>query len=116
MSTRTALELEATIQRAVGLRAQLAAEETAKAAVTHEVRELAVALHTLLCPDEHPAGCGWHFDPAADDPEGADWTQEEHRRWLGRARSSLGWMIHHGWTLIPPGQTQPLPELPDATS
>lgn len=109
MSTRTKLELEQVEQRAEQLRAQLAAEEEAKAAESHEVRELAVALHSLLCPDEHPVGCGWFVDSAADDPEGADWTRESHQVWLERARASLGWMARRGWKLIPPGQTQPLP-------
>lgn len=114
MSTRTTLELKHVVQREQQLRARLAAEEEAKAAESPAVRELAVALHSLLCPDEHPVGCRWHVDPAADDPEGADWTQAEHQTWLERARSSLGWMVRRGWTVIPPGQPQPLPVPPDA--
>lgn len=116
MGTRTTYELEQVLHRELELRAQFEAEEAAKAAATPEVRELAVALHSLLCPDEHPASCAWFLDPAAEDPEGADWTQADHRLWLERARSSLGWMVRRGWTLIPPGQTEPLPAQPDTPS
>ena len=113
MGTRTALELEAVLQREAELRARLAAEEEAKAEVSPPVLRLAVVLHNLICPEEHPAGCGWKNDPAADDPEGADWTEADHEWWLTITRAALGGMVRDGWTLIPPGETESLPATPE---
>lgn len=109
MGTRTDFELEEARARVAQLEAKQAEEEAAKASASPAVRELAVALHTLLCPDAHPEGCGWFIDAAADEPEGADWTQEDHQLWLDRTRRALGWMAGHGWKVTPPGESEPLP-------
>ncbi len=108
MGTRTRHELELARAHVQALEARLAEEEAAMAQAAPAVRELAVEIHGALCQAEHPAGCDWLVDPAADDAQGADWTQGEHQRWLQRTQLPLGIMVRLGWKLFPPGSTEPL--------
>ncbi|MFY0567066.1 hypothetical protein ACN28E_24955 [Archangium lansingense] len=109
MATRTEEELQAARELVVRLEAKKLEEDEAKADTTPAARGLAVALHRLLCANEHPAGCSWNRDVTADDPDAADWTEERHQWWLDVTRSSLGWMVGNGWLVTPPGATEPLP-------
>lgn len=108
MGTRTRHELEAARAHVQALEAKLAEEEAAMAKADLPVRQLAVELHRDLCTAEHPAGCDWYGDPAADDAQGADWTQGDHQRWLHRTQVPLGRMVRTGWRVTPPGSSTPL--------
>ncbi|MCY1080297.1 hypothetical protein [Archangium lansingense] len=110
--TRTEEELLAAYELVARLEAKKREEDEAKAATTPAVRGLAVALHGKLCTNPHPVGCDWYRDATADDPEAADWTQEDHQWWLNVTRFSLGWMVGNGWKVTPPGATEPLPAPP----
>lgn len=111
MGTRTRLLLAETQAKVEELAAQVAAEDAVLAQTTPAVRDLAVALHAELCPDDHPSlQCRWYAeDPvAADDPEKADWTAPFHAEWLTRTRGSLATAKARGWGLTPPGSSDPL--------
>ncbi|HEX5750022.1 MAG TPA: hypothetical protein VFZ09_27580 [Archangium sp.] len=115
MGTRTQRELEAKRAEVAALEVKAAEEDAALALDSPHVRQLAVALHTKLCPDSHDTlECSWFLeDPvAADDPEGADWTAPSHSDWLRRARGGLATERELGWRIYPPGSSEPLPTLP----
>jgi hypothetical protein len=80
---RRLAEIEA--ERAV-LLVKKSAEDALKAAASLRDRKLAVRVHKRLCPSDHATlACPWYAIPDADDADAADWTEEQHRRWLAIA-------------------------------
>jgi len=90
-----------------------AKEDAARAADSPAVRQLAVSLHALWCP-EHQAGvlCTWDTVADANNAELADWTDPKHQEWLGIARTSLGVQLKLGFRVFEPGSSTPLPVPP----
>ena len=91
-----------------------AAEDAIKAASTFRHREAAVALHAKFCPSGGPAdvghmslACPWYAVPNADDPNFADWTEEQHRRWLAIAMIGPTILLGLGWTVVAPPEPTP---------
>lgn len=102
-ASRTEVELEQLEARRQELLAKKAAEDTIKDNSTLADRTAAVALHKNLCPSDHASlACPWHVDPKADDPEAADWTEEQHRRWLAIAVYGVATLRAIGWTITAP--------------
>ncbi len=59
---------------------------------TPEAKELANALHDLLCSgtgsENHTDGCGWFYENSTTYP-GGTWNGYEHKRYLRKAKQLL---------------------------
>jgi hypothetical protein len=103
-ATRTEREIAEAQQKLQELLAKKAEEDAIKASVTPAIRTLAIQLHTTLCPSSHPLACVWSIEgESPDDPNLADWTGEQHARWLAIAQTGVGLQRTAGWTVIEPG-------------
>lgn len=106
-ASRTEVELEQLEKRREELLAKKAAEDAVKADSTFRHREGAIALHATLCPSDHASlACPWFADPEANSPDGADWTEEQHKRWLAIVVFGVQTLTSIGWTVIPPPEPE----------
>jgi hypothetical protein len=108
-ATATEVAIAATEARLVELNAKKAAEDAIKANSTFRDREAAVDLHATFCPAGGKSdlghlslACPWHAASNADSPALADWTEEQHRRWLAIAVVGPVRLRALGWAITPP--------------
>ena len=95
------------------LQAQLQALQTKKSAEdvlianpgTENLRELAVALHTLFCKERHPGpDCRWDRAETPDDPNlpMVKWATGDHAKWLLIAKQAIAKAKEIGFTITDP--------------
>ena len=84
------------------LKTKIAAEEASRTKTSFATRQLAVALHSALCPRSHPGECNWHFMENPDDPDRAEWDNEAHRFWLKNIEVGLTEARAIGFTVQEP--------------
>lgn len=85
-ATVTEIEIRSLQARLAALETKKLEEDAVKAGATEFDRKLAVRLHTRLCPSEHAnLTCPWFAVANANDPNLADWTEEQHKRWIAIA-------------------------------
>jgi hypothetical protein len=108
-ATATEVAIAATEARLAELNAKKVAEDAIKATSTFRDREAAVALHATFCPaggkldlGHLSLACPWHAAANADSPGLADWTEEQHRRWLAIAVVGPVKLRALGWVITPP--------------
>jgi hypothetical protein len=108
-ATATEVAIAATEARLAELNAKKAAEDSVKANSTFRDREAAIELHATFCPaggtldlGHLSLACPWHAAANADSPALADWTEEQHRRWLAISVVGPVRLRALGWSITPP--------------
>lgn len=104
MATKLDVELARARELVTRLEQMKAAEDTATNGITLRVKQLAVALHSMLCTSEHgpSAQCKWQDVHDFDDPSAPNWSHPDHQLWLQRAKLGVEKMIELGFTVTDP--------------
>lgn len=70
---------------------------------TLRMRQLAIGIHTLLCPGKHDGSdCSWFSVENENDPDLVDWEETAHALWLDRAKHGVAKMSELGFIVSDP--------------
>jgi hypothetical protein len=106
MPTLTETQIAALQMQLLDLQQQHTAEQALLADPgTENLRELAVALHTMFCTSRHPGpDCRWDKAETPDDPNlpMLKWASGDHGKWLGIAKKAIMVAQGIGFTITDP--------------
>jgi len=108
MTTLTETQIASLEVQLTALRSKKSAEDALIANPgTENLRELAVALHTMFCKERHPGpDCRWDSAETPDDPNlpMIKWAASDHAKWLLIAKQAIAKARQLGFTVTDPDE------------